>query len=185
MTFLPPDQAMMGWRQKTDKYLRERNDSQTRQPSIPHPLGPASTSPGVIGWWDNRFGTVTGGFVDAWTTRVPVLVRQAIFCNLPLSNTPGAASQWRLRITDSAAVQLAVSGFYDAPLGSNRNWRLEWLHGLPLWTTVNVIISVQINVTVITTPVSDVVDIFIPYGGAIAQRIPVRATTDGLLPGGL
>lgn len=80
---------------------------------------------------------------------------------------------------------MATSGQYDQGTSSGRNWRMEWLHGIAVWTFQDLQIVLQVDVTQRTTPITDVTDVFIPYGGGCAQRVPIRATTDGLLPGGL
>lgn len=183
---VPPYEDARCYRQDVDRRLWEVNGNyqQTLRESFPHPMRASSAAPTLIGWWSLRYTTTTGGFVDAWITKIPILSHLALYINLPTFTTAGSTFSWRCRITNSVGAQLAVSGQYDQGVSVYRNWRMEWLHGLTLWTP-DVWVAIQVNVTAITTPVVDVVDVFIPYGGGIAQRVPVRATSNGLLPGGL
>lgn len=166
-------------RARIDKRLHERNNNQTLVPSIPHQMGPAPGSVGVSGWWAMRHGAVTGGFVDTWRARIAQVARQAFLCDAIIATTSGASANARLRITGPGGIDLVTAASTHPP-GLANAVTFEWLHGLPVWVTKDIDVTLQVNVTQITTPVSDVVDIFIPYGGAVIQRTPIAATVTGL-----
>lgn len=178
--FTLPENKPAEWRQGVDQALLPPR-SGTLLPSIPHPVQPSLASPAPAGWWSTIWTATTAGWIDAWYSRVAVIARQAIFANIPVSTGSGQTSAIRLQIRTIGGSVLATSGSYNIS-NTARNWKFEWLHGLPLWSTIDVFLALQVNITAYS---SGQVSVFLPYGGAMAQRVPLRATTDGLLPGGL